>query len=721
MSVGKAYTGTKPADFADTSKAEMPLSMGIYKGLIKDFDTSTRSGRLWVYVDGFGGADPNNPSNWSLVSYASPFMGATAGPASGNQANTFTATKQSYGFFMSPPDLGNQVLCCFPQGKTKEGYWFACISPNLSKRMMPASGTVPWTSIDVGTFIDPEVEQLRPYLKEGTPYPAGEFNENDSNVYKSTWFLNKYPLNTIATGKLIQQGLDTDFQSRGAISSSVQRDPISTVFGFSTPGRPFPGQDPKNVPDLQNKLLTGNFTSSDFTVTGRVGGHSLTMDDGDIYGKSNLVKMKSAAGHQILMNDSDGFMYISNSAGTAWVELANSGDILIYSGKDLAIRTEGNLMMHSDQNINLNAGVNFNVRAGADVTLEAPRALSLNAGQILNMHGRQAQLKSSSVLALVAGANMVMKSNGQMALIGSSINLNGGGGGGEVGTPSMLPRYLSADAVSTGIGWQVQTNRIASIAYKIPTHEPYIRGSVSALIAQQEQFALDASNSKTTTTISGENVLQPQLGDSSTVEQARLAGVKRPAPTGAFIKQADPGQNMGVLSNDELRAYLAQTGYTESGGKYDTVNQFGYVGKYQLGSAALQDLGYVKPGTPQTPEALANPNNWTGANGRPASLDEFLASPSTQEQAMYNYTKSNYNQLQVNGVITADTNKADIAGYLSASHLAGAGGTTKWYNGGVNSSDANGTTISQYFNQGRYSQTQVRTIQASNNSKLAGG
>jgi len=34
-----------------------------------------------------------------------------------------------------------------------------------------------------------------------------------------------------------------------------------------------------------------------------------------------------------------------------------------------------------------------------------------------------------------------------------------------------------------------------------------------------------------------------------------------------------------------------------------------------MGSAALQDLGYVKPGTPQTPDALNNPNNWTGKDG----------------------------------------------------------------------------------------------------------
>ena len=717
--------GSKRAQFADPGNSDIANNMGIYVGVVKSIDTSFRTGRISVYIAAFG-SEPNSPASWFEVTYASPYMGTTTGPTGNPLFNGFSYTKQTYGFFMTPPDIDNQVLCCFPEGKGVVGYWFACITSQLSKNMLPANGAVPWNDIDLGSFSDPDVGPLVPYLKEGNPYPAGEFNENDRRVFTNDWVKNKKPLNPILTKQLIEQGLDAD-PSRGAISSSIQRDPISTVFGFSSPGRPFPAQDPKNNPNLKSKLSTGNFNPQDFVVTGRVTGHTFVMDDGDLSGTTNLTRWKSASGHQIIMNDSDGFIYISNAPGTAWVELTAAGDILIYSGRDVALRTKGNLMIQSDKNINFNAKESINLNAGSDINLEAAQAIQTNAGQFLNLYGRQTQLKSGGAMSINSSSAMSIRSGGGLALTGRPINLNGQAGGGEQAQPRKLPQYLLSDTVFTSSGWQVKTNSIESICYKIPTHEPYIRGNVSQTIAAQQQLANVSSGiDRSTTTVDGEKVLAPTVGASANAEQAKTGAVVKPAPVKSFIKQPDPGQGLGSLSSDQLRAYLAQTGYTESSSSYTPidplspvagVSRAGYVGKYQLGSAALQDLGYLKAGTPQTVDAINNPANWIGGEGRPASLQTYLDSPQIQESAMYSYTKANYNTLQKNGVITASTPTTEVAGLLSASHMAGATGATKWYNGGIDKSDAFGSSISQSYNQGRYSQSQVGIIQASNTSK----
>jgi hypothetical protein len=411
--------------------------------------------------------------------------------------------------------------------------------------------------------------------------------------------------------------------------------------------------------------------------------------------------------------------------------LTAAGDVLIYSARDVALRTQGNLLIQSDKNINFNAEQSININAGLDINLEAARAIQTNAGQFLNLYGRQTQLKSGGAMSINSSSAMSIRSGGGMALTGRPINLNGQGGGGEQAPPRKLSQYLSADTIFTSTGWQVRTNSIQSICYKIPTHEPYIRGSVSQVIAFQEQAAnISSGIDISTTTVDGEKVVAPVVGASTNAEQARTDPIVNPAPVKSFIKQPDPGQGLGALSSDQLRAYLAQTGYTESRGSYVPidplspvagVNRFGYAGKYQFGSAALQDLGYLKAGTPQTVDAINNPANWIGGEGRPASLQAFLDSPQIQEGAIYNYTKANYNTLQKNGLITATTPAADIAGLLSASQLAGATGATKWYNGGINKSDAFGTSISQVYNQGRYSQSQVSIIQASNASKTTLG
>jgi len=160
-----------------------------------------------------------------------------------------------------------------------------------------------------------------------------------------------------------------------------------------------------------------------------------------------LTRWKSASGHQIIMNDSDGFIYISNAPGTAWVELTAAGDVLIYSGRDVALRTKGNLMIQSDKNINFNAEQSINLNAGLDINLESARAIQTNAGQFLNLYGRQTQLKSGGAMSINSSSAMSIRSGGGLALTGRPINLNGQAGGGEQAPPRKMPQYLSADSI----------------------------------------------------------------------------------------------------------------------------------------------------------------------------------------------------------------------------------------------------------------------------------
>jgi hypothetical protein len=715
MSVENAVmSGTKQSRDQDTTRAEIPLKEGIYKGIVKRIDTSTRNGRLWVYIPQFGGDAPNQESNWTLVNYASPFSGQTQGQPSTTQSqlNNYSVTKQSYGFFMVSPDIESIVLCCFPAGETKEGYWFACISSDLSRYMTPGLGAVTLDKIS-STSIPADLAQ---YLSPGRKYPVGEFNEYDPTNYQSGWAAALKPLNVPQTVKLITQGLDQDLNSRGAITSSMQRDPVSSVYGFSTPGRPEPRQDIANIPNLRQQIVAGTISNADLPIYTRVGGHSLVMDDGDIFKKNNLVRIRSSAGHQILMDDSDGYMYISNSTGSAWVELTKEGDVLIYGKRDLSIRTEGNLMMHSDHNISLSAMNSVNIFGGSKVALEG-QTVQVRADASLNLYGQRTQLKSGSSLSIRSVGGMGITAGGSMSLKGSKIALNGGGGGGDAPPPTKLSRFSLPDSKPNGFGWVLLEKGLTSINYKVPTHEPYVRGSVAAVIRQQEAAITDTEQVPSQTDIDGNAIDPPVVTPGVNVTLADIGTVARPAPTSSFIQQPDPGAVMGVLNNDQLRAYTAQIGYTEGNGSYAGYDNNGSQGKYKLDSQTLQDLGYVRVGTPQTQEALNNPANWTGRNGI-GSPQDFYASPATQEQTMYDYTARNYKQLQVNGIITQDTPADKVAGLLSAAHIAGVPNTIQWYRSTKDAVNLDKTAISEYYNQGRFSQTQVATITASNTSKI---
>jgi hypothetical protein len=158
------------------------------------------------------------------------------------------------------------------------------------------------------------------------------------------------------------------------------------------------------------------------------------------------------------------------------------------------------------------------------------------------------------------------------------------------------------------------------------------------------------------------------------------------------------------LSPAASTAVRNKTLQNESRGNYSQPgNQFGFIGGYQFGTAALQDVGLVRPGTfdpklsiSQNNAKLSDPNNWTISGGKQA----FLSNPQLQDRAFDQYATRNINTLTRLGVIGPNTPEADIAGYAMASHIGGAGGARALANGEIRA-DANGTTTARYFRDGK--------------------
>jgi len=193
----------------------------------------------------------------------------------------------------------------------------------------------------------------------GNAAPVTEFNENiPGNNTNANFYNLAKPIHEPQYAILKQQGLNQD-TTRGTITSSSQRETPSAVFGISTPGRPL--NDPATDPNYVTKLNAGTLTEEYYRVKTRKGGHTFVMDDGSVLGVDQLVRLRTAGGHQILMHDTEQTIYISHATGNSWVELTKDGSINIYSKNDLSFRSEGNVNIHSDKNINLNAGGNIHV------------------------------------------------------------------------------------------------------------------------------------------------------------------------------------------------------------------------------------------------------------------------------------------------------------------------------------------------------------------------
>jgi hypothetical protein len=719
MATDKARTN-RPAEFSQNSSGvAQNLDPGPFVGIVKNNVDPQRMGRLQIWIP-YLTPDETNSSTWFTVSYASPFYGFTA-PEERTDQNSFDKTKHSYGMWFVPPDLGVKVLVTFANGDPNKGYWFACIPEGHSHVMVPSLGASKYSDFRTSSSESSIIpEDSRPDI-----VPVVEYNENNVKLdVDVNWYQKSLkPLHQEQFKQLQQQGLAFDYL-RGSILSSSQRETPSQTFGISTPGRPL-AKNAQGIP------------------TSRKGGHSFVMDDGDIFEGNNFIRLKTGKGHQILMNDTEDFIYISNNNGTAWLEINRDGDIEIYCNGKFSLRSSDTINLHSDGDINMYAGGKITTVAEQGIDTQA-KYLHLNSLEQTTIHACQAlNLKSGTTFASDAGTTFTVSSKQNTTIRAPTINLNTGSAP-NVPPLEDIPRQRYPNALRNQDTWKSVPNRIQSVATRVPTHEPDVghlskldqirnpnvvqiapselsglgtqgvvpQPPVTAVRDSQGNAVLTQNGAPLTTgtasqpvtgAVSGQGGRQP--GADATVGLP-VTGIKSDYNnlSGYLQRQPDPAAAVGTLTRDETKALFAGVGLSESTHNYTAVNQLGYVGKYQFGAAALVDQGYINREYYQrygpSNEILKNPAAWTGKDGV-TSREGFLAAPAVQEKVMQSYSETNYRQLVRNGGIKPTDDKSTVAGMLQTAHLLGAGGAANWRKTGQGS-DANNVTGGTYFNRGRY-------------------
>jgi hypothetical protein len=649
-----------------------------YIGVVKNNLDPTRSGRLQVYIPDLGG-NPEDQKNWRTVSYASPFMGYTTSEPSTldkpNFNNKFDSVTHTYGMWMVPPDIGVNIIVLFIAGDPLRGYWLACVNNNLSHHMLPAMAGS--TNVELGTAT---ANTKKSYIG-GNPMPVVEFNENVKDaVTRPEFYNNPKPIHEIQYQILKVQGLDRD-PIRGAISSSSQRETPSHVFGISTPGRPI--NDPADdATGYIEKLNADALSKEYFKVKTRKGGHVFVMDDGATLGQDQLIRLRSAKGHQVLLHDTENSLYLGHADGDSWIELTKQGQVNIYTNGGFNVRSEGDINLHSDASIRMQAANNIHMSAGSAFQIDSSK-INLLSGSIALESSGAMSVKTGGAYSIDVNAKISVKAGGALALQGSTILQNSGGTDAVKNLDPIPTNGLNDTQFDTGTDrYNIRPKALSSIVTVAPTHEPYDRGTAPVFFASA--------------------AVKPQdyTGTADQTKNVSGTSVSNPASDKDLRNQPPCDCSIGNLTPEQLTAFYAQIGKSESGGNYSAVNSIGYIGKYQFGYPALIDAGLVKRSCKSNAQ-LRNPNSWVGGGG-PASLEEFLASRDVQERIMCDNTKRNYNTMCKIGAITTEMPSEDVAGMLAVSHLLGAGGANSWRKG-AGGADANGTTGDTYFQKGKYS------------------
>jgi hypothetical protein len=185
-----------------------------------------------------------------------------------------------------------------------------------------------------------------------------------------------------------------------------------------------------------------------------------------------------------------------------------------------------------------------------------------------------------------------------------------------------------------------------------------------------------------------------------------------PDSTSPKLVPSVPPEELGGIN---YSSYAQTVGQRESGGDYKAVNTLGFLGKYQFGAAALEDMGLIKKGASKGGNKVLNDSsNWTIEGGKEA----FLNNAALQEQTMANYTKQNFRSLKRLGVVNEETPPEKIAGYLASAHLVGPGGAAALSRGEVRK-DAYGTSAQSYFKLGSASQGEIQPAPSTSGAQVA--
>jgi hypothetical protein len=405
---------------------------GPYLATVKYTQDPQKMGRLGVNIPALTKTSEPKPSQITWCQYLSPFYGVKSlRSVSKTDPYDYKASQTSYGMWAVPPDIDTTVLVIFAKGDSgrPEAFWMGCVQePNMNQQIpghaasqdtaMPSNG---------GDFSESKQDTY------GTDIlPTGEKNRKvnvDVELQQQ-----KFPINDRLADQLIRQGLVAD-QVRGTTTSSARRESPSAVFGISTPGRIKPDSKKPNI-GLDSRPVSVD----------RDHGHSFVMDDGARDGTNQLTRLRTASGHQLLMHDTEGVVYIANGSGNAWIEMDSEGRIDVYSGiGGINMRTQGDFNLHSDANINMHASGQIRMSATNEIVKSAGTYM-LNLGEkgIFNS-SQKGSIRdyARDGLTSYTDGQQLHGAGGQIHLAGAQVHFNSTGASDTWG-----PKWLDTDAAN---------------------------------------------------------------------------------------------------------------------------------------------------------------------------------------------------------------------------------------------------------------------------------
>lgn len=497
-------------DYAYQLADEKHFFQGITVGWVVDTNDPQQMGRLRVLCPALGDNEDQQIKDipWSI--FSAPYAGfddvGSRGPTEEK-----TQGPVAYGMW-GLPKIGAYVLVMCVDGNTNHR---VCVGSVPSQWLMHTMPHGRYKVDDEGNSDGPlssSEEPIQPlYDNLSEAFTNGELDLEPRESYEWRSRGADYQLSSV-TGSIL-----------GKTVSSVEDDRLNEVTEDDGNNLNITQGYAKSriQPDLNFPTTDGiNFDSQVYSwVT--PGFHSISMDDRPENGR---IRMRTTAGHQIIMDDTNERIYVSTAEGKCWVELDQNGNIDVFSdrrisfhakkdinfvsdesfrvsAKNIHFRAEEDIRMHSDMDLVLHSGENTFLSTIGSLQVEVSSSLDLTTNEELNIFAtdninisseNDINVYGNSNLNLTGSSNNVnVYSGNELNLTGSSGNVNVFGGGDVVvqgsavhlnGLPAtQASQAQEANDIDNIIG---DNNGYALLANRSPQHEPWSRVMIDMEISE---------------------------------------------------------------------------------------------------------------------------------------------------------------------------------------------------------------------------------------------
>lgn len=439
-------------------------------GRVVDTNDPQQMGRVRAYCPSLGDKEqyPIKQIPWSI--YVSPLGGMVSMGTRGPDKNEVLGPT-AYGMW-GIPKVGAYVLVGCIDGDDGLRFYSGCIHPQYLTHTMP-HGRFTWGDQDDATKLpdgpfDTNERQINPLYQNLTAHftlPSGGTHRSDtpSNPRANLEWRTRAVDNQVSAIAPIHVNHDRDAPGSGVADHRYSDFQFTTVTEEDGKDRiirgPGYGVDQLEPDDQYQNTGGVNYDSMIYSWT-TPGFHSMSMDDRH---ENSRIRIRTAAGHQILMDDTNERIYINTAGGESWIEIDEVGNIDIYASKNISTHAGGDINFSCDKTFRVKAKQGIHLQTDDQFRLHALKDLHVKSNQNIRMNSVQSTFIESD-------QDFHVKSNGTLYLTGQS--------------------QVHVRAVSSGIiqtGQTIDLNGpVATIATqasekeafwtsRVPEHEPWHR------------------------------------------------------------------------------------------------------------------------------------------------------------------------------------------------------------------------------------------------------